>query len=84
MRFKEAKLEETETSHTLSGAGEGRVQGRGKGIGVSMLLCYQIIRYQIHLDSSISPGSTRAGCVVWTETPVWLTILLPRRDYESS
>ena len=30
---KELKLEETEVSHTLGGAGEGRVQGRGKWRG---------------------------------------------------
>jgi hypothetical protein len=33
MKDKELKLEETEASHTLGGAGQGRVQGRGKGIG---------------------------------------------------
>ncbi len=30
---KEQKLEELESSHTLGGAGEGRVQGRGKWRG---------------------------------------------------
>ena len=32
MPEKELKLEETEASHTLGGAEEGRVHGRGKGI----------------------------------------------------
>ena len=71
MRDKELNLEETEDSHTLGGTGEGRVQGRGEGDRVSMLLCYQVISYQIHLDSSISPGRTRTGCIFWTDAPVW-------------
>jgi hypothetical protein len=29
MKVKELKLDEIEASHTLCGAGEGRVQGRG-------------------------------------------------------
>jgi hypothetical protein len=33
MKDKELKLEETEASHTLGGAGQRRVQGRGKAIG---------------------------------------------------
>ena len=43
MKDKEVKLEETEASHTLVGAGEDRVQGRGKGIScrVYLLLCSQ-------------------------------------------
>ena len=37
MKDKELKLEEIEASHTLGGAGEGRVQGRGKWGGCT---CY--------------------------------------------
>jgi hypothetical protein len=33
MKDKELKIEETESSRTLGGTGEGRVQGRGKGLG---------------------------------------------------
>ena len=33
MKNKELKLEEIESSHTLGGAGEGGVQGRGKWRG---------------------------------------------------
>ena len=33
MKDKELKLEEIEAPHTLGGAGEGRVQGRGKWRG---------------------------------------------------
>jgi hypothetical protein len=34
--FKEVKLEETESSHTLGGTGEGRVEGRDNGIGCTL------------------------------------------------
>ncbi len=44
MKDKELKLEETETPHTLGGAGEGHVQGRAKGIGC---ICYSPVRYPI-------------------------------------
>ena len=33
MKDKELMLEEIEATHTLGGAGEGRVQGRGKWTG---------------------------------------------------
>ena len=36
MKDKELKLEEIEVTHTLGGAGEGRVQGRGKWRGCMM------------------------------------------------
>jgi hypothetical protein len=38
MKDKELKLEETEASHTLGGAGEGRVQVRGSEEGVDATL----------------------------------------------
>ena len=44
MKDKELKLQETEASHTLGGAGESHVQGRGKGIGCK---CYCPVRYTI-------------------------------------
>jgi hypothetical protein len=42
MPDKELNLEATEAPHTLGGAGEGRVQGRGKGI---VCICSCAIRY---------------------------------------
>ena len=44
MKDKEQKLEETESSHTLGGAGEGRVQVRGKLRGCRY---YSVVRYTI-------------------------------------
>jgi hypothetical protein len=59
------KLQEMEASHTLGAAGEGRVPGRGKGIGCRWSCA---IRYtQIHQSRR---GSARAGCVAWTDAPV--------------
>jgi hypothetical protein len=42
MKGKELKLEEIEAPHTLAGAGEGRVQGRGKW---RVCTCYSAVRY---------------------------------------
>ena len=42
MKDKELKLEEIEASHTLGGAGEGRVQGRGKWRGC---IFYSAVKY---------------------------------------
>ena len=44
-------FEDIETSHTISGVGEGRVKGRGKWRGCR---CYSVVR-QTHLDTLISP-----------------------------
>ena len=44
MKVKELKLEGIEVSHTLGGAGEGRVQERGKCRGCR---CYAVVRYTI-------------------------------------
>jgi hypothetical protein len=41
MKDKKPKLEEIEASHTLGGAGEGRVQGRGKWRGYR---CYSAVK----------------------------------------
>jgi hypothetical protein len=45
MKDKELKLEEIEASHTLGGAGEGRVQGRRKWRGVDATLLSDTLRY---------------------------------------
>jgi hypothetical protein len=46
MKDKELKVEEIEASHTLGGALEGRVQGRGKWrVRLYMLLCCRTIHY---------------------------------------
>jgi hypothetical protein len=42
MKDKELKLEEIVASHTLGGAGEGRVQGRGKWRGFK---CYSGVKH---------------------------------------
>ena len=44
MKDKERNLDEIETSHTLGGAGDGGVQGRGKWRGCT---CYSVVRYTI-------------------------------------
>ena len=49
MKDKELKLEETEASRTLGGAGEGRVQVREKWRGCR---CYSVVRYTIFNSSS--------------------------------
>jgi len=65
VKDKELKLEETEASLTLGGAGEGRVQGCGKGI---RCMCSCAIRYtDIHQSCRFSH---RPGCVAWTDAPV--------------
>ena len=43
MEDKELELEETEASHTPGGAGEGRVQVRGKWRGCR---CYSAVKYE--------------------------------------
>ena len=43
MKDKVLKLEATEASHTQGGAGEGRVQVRGKWRGCR---CYSAVRYE--------------------------------------
>ena len=47
MKVKGLKLEEIEASHTLGGAGEGRVQGGGKWRGWKGCRCYSVVRYTI-------------------------------------
>ena len=42
MKDNELKLEEIEASRTLGGAGEGRVQERGKWRGCR---CYSVVRH---------------------------------------
>ena len=42
MKDKEMKFEEIEVTHTLGGAGEGGVQGRGKWRGCT---CYSTVKY---------------------------------------
>ena len=58
MKDIELKLEETEASRTLGGAGEGRVQVRGKWRGCK---CYSAVRYTIvnrsHRSRNMGEGS---------------------------
>ncbi len=51
MSEKELNLEETEASHTLGGAEEGRVHGRGKGI---VCICSCAIRLYAFLEFMLS------------------------------
>ena len=58
MKNKEQKLEETGASHTLGGAGEGRVEVRGKWRGCRS---YSVVRYTIgnrsHRNRHVGEGS---------------------------
>ena len=60
MKDKEIRFEEIETSHTLGGTGEDRVQGRGKWRGFT---CYSVAESYI-----ISYWSSRRRHETWSDT----------------
>ena len=69
MQDDELKLEETEASHTLGGAGEvARGEGRGEGVDATPLSCTLT---EIH--QSRGGGQNMPGCVAITDAPVCMS-----------
>jgi hypothetical protein len=61
MKDKELMLEEIEATHTLGGAGEGRVQERGKWTGCT---CYSAVRYTIAKCSRRNRHEATCFCIM--------------------
>ena len=60
MKDKDIKFEEIETSHTLGGSGERRVQGRGKWRGYTSYSVQNHTLYPIgRVEEDTRPGRTR-------------------------